>query len=72
MAFAQEGANYTKPKTTWGAPDIAGLWTNQSLTAMQRPEGATKLVPTQKEAEDLGLPQHFQCCGSPGSPRVET
>jgi len=50
-AVAQAGGD--KPKTSWGAPDLGGFWTNTSLTAMQRPPGAEKLVMTAEEADQL-------------------
>ncbi len=50
-ALAQAG--YDKPRTSWGVPDLGGFWTNTSLTAMQRPAGAEKLVMNEKEAEQL-------------------
>ncbi len=50
-ALAQ--ASYEKPKTSWGVPDFGGFWTNTSLTTMQRPPGAEKLVMTEAEAEQL-------------------
>ena len=52
-AFAQAGPTYAKPKTSWGVPDFQGFWTNQSLTTMQRPEGADKLVLSKDEADKL-------------------
>jgi hypothetical protein len=52
-AFAQAAAGYEKPKTSWGAPDISGMWSNTSLTSMQRPAGAEKLVMTAEEATKL-------------------
>jgi hypothetical protein len=52
-ACAQEGANYVKPKTSWGAPDLQGFWTNTSFTSMQRPAGADKLVLNEQEAQAL-------------------
>jgi len=52
-AAAQASAEYQKPKTSWGAPDLQGFWTNTSLTAMQRPAGAEKLVMTPDEADKL-------------------
>jgi len=57
-AFAQSEAGKTAPgfetlRTSWGVPDIGGFWTNTSLTAMQRPAGADKLVMTEAEAEKL-------------------
>jgi hypothetical protein len=44
---------YVKPKTSWGAPDLQGFWSNTSLTGMQRPAGAEKLVMNQDEAAKL-------------------
>ncbi len=55
FAQSQQGAapGYEKPKTSWGVPDIGGFWTNTSLTAMQRPAGAEKLVMNPQEADAL-------------------
>ena len=47
------GDAYTKPKTGWGVPDFQGFWTNVSLTAMQRPANAPKLVLSEQEAAAL-------------------
>jgi hypothetical protein len=44
---------YVKPKTPWGVPDLQGFWTNTSLTGMQRPQGAEKLVMNAEEADKL-------------------
>jgi hypothetical protein len=52
-ALAQTAPGYETPKTSWGAPDFTGFWTNTSLTAMQRPAGADKLVLNEQEAERL-------------------
>src|SRR5690606_21028582 len=56
-AFAQEapkeGANYVKPKTSWGVPDLQGFWSNTSFTTMQRTALTTKLKLTDQEAESL-------------------
>lgn len=52
-AFAQAAPGYVKPKTSWGAPDLGGFWSNTSLTAMQRPAGAEKLVMSEDEASAL-------------------
>ena len=32
---------YSAPKTTWGQPDIQGLWNNATTTPLQRPNDAT-------------------------------
>jgi len=52
-AVAQTAPGFQTPKTSWGAPDLTGFWTNTSLTSMQRPAGAEKLVLDEKEAEQL-------------------
>jgi len=52
-AFAQAGASYERPKTSWGAPDLQGFWTNTSFTGMQRPAGADRLVLSEEEAAAL-------------------
>ncbi|MEZ6030781.1 MAG: hypothetical protein R3C46_13645 [Hyphomonadaceae bacterium] len=49
-AQAQTKPGYETPRTTWGVPDLGGFWTNTSLTTMQRPAGAEKLVLTEDEA----------------------
>jgi hypothetical protein len=51
--WAQAPAEYVKPKTSWGAPDLQGFWTNTSFTAMQRPAGVDKLVLNEQEAAAL-------------------
>ena len=33
---AQDG--WTTPRTSWGAPDLQGIWTNATLTPMERPD----------------------------------
>ncbi len=48
-AMAQE-AGYTPPKTTWGAPDLQGFWTNSSITNLERDAAYENLVLTPEEA----------------------
>jgi len=50
-AFSQ--AAYSTPKTSWGAPDLQGVWTNASVTKLTRPTGVDKLVLTPAEAAAL-------------------
>jgi hypothetical protein len=46
-AFAQE---WTPPRTPWGHPDLEGIWSNATLTPMQRPaELGTKEFYTAEE-----------------------
>jgi len=51
LAWAQSAPGYTPPKTSWGAPDIGGNWTNASLTNLQRGFGAANVVMTPEEVE---------------------
>ena len=50
---SKEGAAYTKPKTSWGVPDLQGFWTNTSFTSMQRTPLTSKLVLSEEEAASL-------------------
>ena len=34
---AEAAADWTLPRTGWGAPDLQGLWTNTTLTPFERP-----------------------------------
>ena len=34
----QSAETWTMPRTSWGAPDLQGIWTNATLTPMERPE----------------------------------
>ena len=46
-------SGYETPRTSWGVPDFTGFWTNTSLTSMQRPATADKLVLNAEEAGKL-------------------
>src|SRR5262245_8390681 len=48
-ALAQTAPGYTAPKTSWGAPDLQGFWTNASLTDMQRGPDYPNLVLSKEE-----------------------
>ena len=39
IPYAQStgGEAYTTPRTAWGTPDIQGIWTNATLTPIERP-----------------------------------
>src|SRR5262245_32092346 len=50
-AMAQEA--YQAPKTSWGAPDLQGNWTNSSVTKLTRMAGVDKLVLTPEEARAI-------------------
>ena len=51
VAAAQTRDAWTPPRTPWGDPDLQGLWTNATITPLQRPrEFAGKPVLTGAEA----------------------
>lgn len=47
---ATAGLAYDPPRTPEGTPDLQGIWTNASVTQLQRPPGIRKLVLTEEEA----------------------
>ena len=55
-AAGQEQAadgGWTVPRTPWGAPDLQGIWTNATLTPMERPAalGDTSILTTNQADE---------------------
>jgi len=50
---AVQASGYRAPRTAAGAPDLQGIWTNMSVTLLQRPAGVTSLVLTPAEAAAL-------------------
>lgn len=54
LAFAGGAAAaepYKAPRTFHGDPDLQGIWTNASLTVLERPDQFKKLVATEAEAQ---------------------
>jgi hypothetical protein len=59
-AYAQTHApGYTPPKTSWGVPDLQGVWSNASVTDMQREPGFEKLVLTPAEADRMEKADYY-------------
>lgn len=53
-AIAQSSApGFTPPKTSWGAPDLQGYWSNASITDMQRSPDYPNLVMTEAEVAKM-------------------
>jgi hypothetical protein len=49
-AHAQNAKTYTPPRTAWGEPDLQGLYTNKTITPLERPAqfaGETELTDEQ-------------------------
>lgn len=54
LAFAATAASaqaYKVPRTAHGDPDLQGIWTNASITTLERAPGLNKLVLTPQEAK---------------------
>ena len=48
-----DGRTWSVPRTPDGKPDLQGNWTNETLTPLERPSGATSLVMSEAEAARL-------------------
>ena len=53
MALAQAEPKYNPPKTSWGAPDLQGIFSTASLTTMTRAPGASGLIVSEEERNRL-------------------
>jgi len=52
-AFAEIPAGWRAPRTPDGRPDLQGVWTNTSLTTLERPSQFSALIVAPAEAEAL-------------------
>ena len=50
---AKAAGKFVVPKTSWGAPDFTGTWTNASLTTLARPANYKGLVMTPEELKKV-------------------
>jgi hypothetical protein len=66
MASQALSADYHPPRTSSGAPDLNGLWTNFSLTTLERPAGVDQLVLSEAETQALEKRLSDQRANPPG------
>jgi hypothetical protein len=69
-AGAAAAAPYKPPRTSFGAPDLQGIWTNTALTMLERPPLFKSLVATDAEAKmfETMFAQMIGDAGKPVSP----
>ena len=48
-----QAPGYEPPRTEFGVPDIQGIWTNRSITRMERNPGVEGLVLSEEEANEM-------------------
>jgi hypothetical protein len=53
VAVAGEGPAYRAPHTSFGAPDLQGVWSNASMTRLERPSAAGALIVSEAEAPGI-------------------
>ena len=51
-------AQYKAPRTSFGDPDLQGLWTNASITTLERPGSISRLVVSAEEARVIEAATH--------------
>src|SRR5690348_6515491 len=53
LAAGAQAGGYKAPRTSFGAPDLQGTWSNLSLTELERPAGVTALILDDNQAAAL-------------------
>ncbi len=74
LLAAQSGpalaAAYRAPRTRWGAPDLQGVWTNLSLTRLERPRGVDTSEVSAAEAPAMAKRMRDELRGDAGDTPV--
>jgi hypothetical protein len=74
VASATEAAEYRAPRTVFGQPDLQGVWTNSTLTPVERPLSlGTKLVLTEQEARAMegSMARRMAAADAPSNPGTQ-
>lgn len=58
-AQQQHAAGFSPPLTAWGAPDLQGMWSNASVTDLEREPPTERLVLTAEEAVSMEQSDFF-------------
>ncbi|HEY8538395.1 MAG TPA: hypothetical protein VIL28_05975 [Steroidobacteraceae bacterium] len=69
-----EAADYRAPRTSFGHPDLQGVWTNATLTTLERPANlGDKLVLTEQEARamETAMARRLALADAPSNPNAE-
>lgn len=72
IGASPSAAQYTAPRTSFGDPDLQGLWTNASITTLERPSYAARLVidPEQARAIEAATNNRLSADSRPTDPSV--
>lgn len=74
VASATNAAEYRAPRTSFGQPDLQGVWTNSTLTPVERPASlGDKLVLTEQEARamEAAMARRLAAADAPSNPSAE-
>ena len=74
LVSTSEAADYRVPKTPFGHPDLQGVWTNSTLTPVERPASlGNKLVLTEQEAREMesAMAKRMAASDAPSNPNTQ-
>jgi len=74
VASFTEAADYRAPRTSHGHPDLQGVWTNSTLTPVERPASlGDKLVLTEQEARamEMAMAKRLAAADQPSDPDAQ-
>jgi hypothetical protein len=53
LSLPARAADWEAPRLPWGDPDLQGVWTNATITTLERPDGMDELVLSEEQARAL-------------------